>query len=96
MSDASAPLERAREAIRAGKLPNRRPDRMWGGPGLGASCAICGSPAMRGELEFEIEFVRNGTGSGADRHHVHLECFQAWESEIEKLEPTGEGAGTPP
>jgi hypothetical protein len=50
---------------------------------------------LRGELEFELEFARNGAGSG-DRHHVHLACFQAWESEIEKLEPTGEAAGTPP
>jgi hypothetical protein len=47
---------KAREVIRTGKLPNRRPDRTWGGPGVGASCTICGEPVTKDQLEFEIQF----------------------------------------
>jgi hypothetical protein len=68
---------------------------MWGGPGVGDLCGICGSPVVRGQLEFEVEFARNGAGSGADRYHIHIACFQAWESELQACEPTG-AAGTPP
>jgi hypothetical protein len=95
-SDERSLRERAREAILAGKLPGRRPDRMWGGPAAGGICVVCGSPVMRGELEFEIEFSRNGGGSGTDRYNVHIGCFQAWESEFQTCEPTLEAAGPPP
>src|SRR5205085_1254775 len=30
--------EKARVVVRNGKLPRRRPDRTWGGPGVGAQC----------------------------------------------------------
>jgi hypothetical protein len=93
--DARALGERAREVIRAGRLPHRPPDRMWGGPGVGDPCVVCGSPVMRGQLELEVEFARNGPGSGADRYHIHIGCFQAWESELQNYEPSG-AAGTPP
>ena len=82
MSDEPDLHERARDAIRAGRLPNRRPERMWGGPSVGADCAICGLAVMPAELEFEIEFVRNGGDPGVDRYNVHIRCFTAWESEI--------------
>ena len=36
--------EKARAVIESGKLPSRTPDRTWGGPGVGASCAICDLP----------------------------------------------------
>ena len=74
--------ERVREVIRAGKLPNRRPDRMWGGPSIGADCAICGLPVMPAALEFEIEFARDGAGPGVSKYNVHIRCFTAWESEV--------------
>ena len=35
MPDEQILREKAREAVRSGKLPARRPDRTWGGPGLG-------------------------------------------------------------
>src|SRR5687768_8841550 len=62
------------------KLPERRPDRTWGGMGAGASCAICGAPTTSDELEFELEFDRDG-GPDFDRYYVHVRCFQAWEGE---------------
>jgi hypothetical protein len=62
-----------------GKLPNRRPDRLWGGPGGGANCAICTIPVERHQLEFELEFTRNGEGAGVNKYHVHVRCLAAWE-----------------
>jgi hypothetical protein len=87
MSDESALRERARELIQAGTLPDRRPDRMWGGPGSGANCAICSTPAEPNEVEFEIEFARNGKGSAPDTYHVHARCLAAWGVERHNLEP---------
>ena len=90
MTDEFTLRENAREVIQAGKLPDRRPDRTWGGPGVGADCAICGAPATRDEVEFEIEFARNGDGPGMDTYHVHIRCFATWESERRNLElPAG-------
>jgi hypothetical protein len=71
----------AREVIRTGKLPNRRPDRTWGGPGVGASCTICGEPVTKDQLEFEIQFSRDGNNPGLDKFHLHIRCFAAWELE---------------
>src|SRR2546426_12206902 len=51
----------ARKVVQDGKLPSRRPDRTWGGLGVGASCAVCGVPVERDEMEFEIEFARDAT-----------------------------------
>ena len=72
---------KAREAIRTGKLPNRRPDRTWGGPGVGASCTICGEPVTKDQLEFEIQFARDGSVPELDKFHIHVRCFAAWEFE---------------
>lgn len=77
--------EKAREAIRKGKLPSRRPDRMWGGPGVGNDCAICGVPVKPCEVEFEIEFARNGDDTGPHSYSVHIRCYAAWELERENL-----------
>jgi hypothetical protein len=81
MPDETLLREKAREAIRAGKLPTRRPDRTWGGPGIGERCTICGKRITRAQLEFEILFARDGSSRGLDRHHVHIRCFAAWEFE---------------
>ena len=72
--------EKARQVLRDGKLPSRRPDRTWGGPGVGAACAICDLPLRRDELEFEIEFARE-IDAELDKYHVHIRCFAAWEFE---------------
>jgi len=54
---------------------------MWGGPGVGAHCAICNAPVKRDELEFEIEFARDGDDSADGTYHVHIRCFAAWQFE---------------
>ena len=72
---------KAREIIRTGKLPNRQPDRTWGGPGVGASCTVCGKAVTKHQLEFEIQFARDGDNPGLDKFHVHARCFAAWEFE---------------
>lgn len=73
--------EKAREVVQAGTLPNRRPDRTWGGSGIGADCTVCGTPVKHDELEFEIEFARNGDNPHLDTYHLHVRCFQAWQVE---------------
>jgi hypothetical protein len=74
--------ERVWKIIENGKLPNRRPDRVWGGPGVDAECTICRTPVGRDEMEFEIEFDRHGgSNPGLDKFHVHIRCFAVWEME---------------
>jgi hypothetical protein len=75
--------DRAREIVQAGTLPNRRPDRVWGGNGRGAECVICATPVSQDEAECEIEFARSGDRPGHDVYHLHARCFMAWESERE-------------
>jgi hypothetical protein len=72
---------KARAAVQSGKLPARRPDRTWGGPGIGAACVICDLPVKREELEFEIQFEHDVNDPGLDKFHVHIRCFAAWEFE---------------
>jgi hypothetical protein len=73
--------EKARAALQTGKIPNRKPDRTWGGPGVDAACAICDRPVKRDELEFEVQFAYDGANPGLDKFHVHTRCFAAWELE---------------
>ena len=81
MNDECTLREKAREVIQGGTLPNRYPDRMWGGPGVGADCMVCKVSVKRNELEFEIEFARDGDDPGVDTYHVHISCFTAWQFE---------------
>ena len=85
MPDEGILREKARAAVKNGKLPARRPDRTWGGPGVGAACAVCERPVGRDELEFEIQFAHDGSNPGLDKYHVHLRCFAAWEFERTKV-----------
>jgi len=84
MPDESILREKARAVIESGKLPSRRPDRTWGGPGVGAPCSVCGLPVTKDELEFEIQFARDGDNPGLDKFHVHIRCFAVWELERPK------------
>jgi hypothetical protein len=79
MSDESYLREKVRNAIRAGKLPNRQPDHIWGGPGSGANCAICEAALERDGVELEIQFLPDPRSAGSYR--VHVECFAMFESE---------------
>lgn len=71
--------EKARAAIAGGRVPNRRQDRTWGGPGVGVACVICSLPVGVEEMEFEIEFAHDADDPGLDKYHVHVPCFAAWE-----------------
>lgn len=74
--------EKARELIQTGKLPGRAPDNLFGGPGTGATCAICGTSTNRSEMEFEIEFDDPRT-SNSDSYLVHQRCFSLLELELQ-------------
>jgi hypothetical protein len=84
MPDEPILREKARAAIRTGKLPSRAPDRTWGGAGVGAECSVCSKPVTPTELEFEIQFARGPDNPGLDKFHVHIRCFAAWEFERAK------------
>jgi hypothetical protein len=71
----------ARKAIRSGRLPARKPDVTWGGPGGGQECVICRKPVDCDDAEIEMEFAANGSRQ-AEVHHAHARCFGAWELEL--------------
>jgi hypothetical protein len=74
--------EKARGAIRQGKLPCHRPARIWSGLGVDVGCAVCEQPVRRYELEVELQFERNSTRApGLDNFQIHARCFAAWEFE---------------
>jgi hypothetical protein len=75
--------EKVREALRTGKLPLRRPDRVWGGRGGGGVCSICHAPLKPDAVEFELEFI---WASEVSTHHLHVDCFTEWERERDTLE----------
>jgi len=52
MSDETLRLQ-AREAIRNKRIPDRRPERMWGGAAGSDHCTICGSRV--GDLGLDLE-----------------------------------------
>ena len=72
---------KARSLVQQGKLPAGRPDRAWGGPGVGAPCAVCDLPVTNDEMEFGIGFAHDGDNPGLDKFHVHIRCFAMWELE---------------
>jgi hypothetical protein len=72
MPDEATLRAKAREAIRTGKLPDRRPDRTWGGPGVGAPCTICGEPVTKNHLEFEVQFAVDGGEPRLDKDQEAL------------------------
>jgi hypothetical protein len=78
---------KVREVLQAGKLPHRRPDGTWGGPGFGAACAVCDLPVETDQMELEIEFAHDGDYPGLDTYHVHIRCFAAWEFERKEERP---------
>ena len=85
MPDEPLLRQQARAAMLGGKLPSRRPDRTWGGPGLDIVCAVCGRPITKAELELEIQFSPEGGDPEPERHHLHIRCFAAWEFERTKV-----------
>jgi hypothetical protein len=84
MPDEPVLREQAREAIRSGKLPSRYSDRLFGVPGSGGPCALCGKPLPHNEMEIQLQFNRNDGTAGLDQYHLHHPCYAAWEFERTK------------
>ena len=83
MLDEDVLRSKARAVVQQGKMPAHAPDRVWGGPGVDAPCAVCERPISKNEMEFEVQFARDGHGGGGDldKFHLHRRCFAAWEFE---------------
>ena len=74
--------EKAREAIRAGTLPSRRPDGTLGGSGFGGACALCGELLRRDQLELAAVFEsRDAAPAPRNSYHFHPLCYLVWEAE---------------
>jgi hypothetical protein len=72
--------QQVREAIRAGHLPDRLPDKLFGGIATGAVCAVCGESVADG-MEVELVFTDDGR-NGRSICQVHPRCLSVFESEI--------------
>jgi len=81
MLDDTILRQHARDALRQGRLPDRRPDRIWGGNGMNTPCYLCAAPITHDETELEIEFDQDDESPGVECFHIHLCCFAAWEME---------------
>ena len=69
----------ARRTLDAGTLPNRPPDRTSSGPGISASCIVCQVPIPDTEVEYELQYVRNGGDLRFAKFHCHIRCAAALE-----------------
>jgi hypothetical protein len=85
MPDEAVLREFARFGMRDGRLPRREPHRIWGRPGVGSSCAVCETATTAEQVEYVVEFTRDGPNPGLDRFLCHLRCFAMWEVERTKL-----------
>ena len=42
---------------------------------------MCSEAVTKDQLEFEVQFARDGDNPGLDKFHIHVRCFAAWELE---------------
>ena len=68
--------ELIRQALSAGRISSRPPDRVWSGPGIGASCPIRHDPVLHGEMKFEVGWARGECPPRVE--HFHKPCLAAW------------------
>jgi hypothetical protein len=68
---------RAREMLRAGRLPRARAVRTWGGRGSGAPCELCGTAILSSEPEFEVQLELSPS---APSLRFHRACHAVWET----------------
>jgi len=81
---------KARDLIRAGHVPKRLPDRVWGGAAFGGYCCmLCGTPVAPNEIALEVAFS-SGIGAEGTNAHFHSPCFLALEVEILNLSAGGQ------
>ena len=73
--------EKARERIRSGDLPTRKPTSVWGGSGNDGRCAVCDENLRRDKFELEFE-VAPQDGQKGGTYRMHVSCYIAWESEL--------------
>jgi ribosomal protein S27E len=85
MPDEPILREKARHALRSGKMPSRKPDRTYGGPGSRVTCALCSELITSDQSEIEIEFRRHNVPPQFDRYFLHVRCMAAWEFERTKV-----------
>jgi hypothetical protein len=78
----------ARQAITADTIPTHWPDRIWDGPGIGASCALCAQPVHE---EFAVHWAMDRAGPRPRLDHFHHRCFAAWELERKAARESGAG-----
>ena len=89
--DQSTLNERTREALRIGKLPKGRPDRIWGGPAPGVECSVCGRNLSPGDTSLEAEFADPlQPTAGRIAYTFHVQCFATWEQERDSLAVAGD------
>lgn len=89
MDDDGAPQAPADQPAEIAGLLRRRPDRMWGGPGSGATCAACGERIAPDDAELELEFSGPDLRSAAIR--VHTRCFHALQAESRAADALKQG-----
>ncbi len=82
----------ARQLIRAGRLPPRPPDRVWGGAGFGGSlCALCHAGIGHNEVAMEVEYIVPADASPCNAY-LHTRCFLALEQELLLCQADGQAA----
>ena len=64
-------------ALSEGRLPAKKADRLYGGQGVAASCAVCSRPIPLSVVAYEAEFDGDGR-----QFHVHLDCYAAWQRRV--------------
>jgi len=71
--------EKAREAMRSGRIPSRRQHIIRSGRDGGSICPVCDELIGSPTTELEIEFS-NGA-AGFVTYQLHSLCFVAWDIE---------------
>jgi hypothetical protein len=68
------------EAIESGRVPDVRPERLWGSSGDGTDCPICFQTIAAQDVGFELVFPRDTSQDPARRVClVHARCLKAWD-----------------
>ena len=69
--------DRIRRWIDDGRLPVLLPDRICAGYGSGSKCPACEQPITAKQIEYDVEYPRNGTPLLS----LHLGCYVLWQIE---------------